>query len=375
MNKNHDVLISGAYGEFNIGDDVLLYIILMWLECNNFKSNISITSSNKLYIKKLYPKVNIISKSSASLLDPKLFILGGGTQYYSFKNPNQLNSKYNFLNKLKYLIKLFLLYFKYVYCYFHKIYSSKIKIALGIGLGPFEVPYSQLITRSKLFEFNYLYVRDVYSNNYCNKYKLPHFLGADICLSDYFYNKFNFKHINDISSKENVGIVLRCWDHNENGNILNEKIFNWINLNNEKFKITLFIFSQENDSSLKEISIDIKNIKVEIWNPEKDTFENYLYKISLMDFMITSRYHAAIFNLNFNIPTICLGIEPKLKLIAEEVEGYYYFNISDDLIKLNAYINEILNTYSNLKGKIELSRIKLNQRANLLLKLAEKYLN
>lgn len=372
MNKK--ILISGAYGEANIGDDLLLHIILLWLRSENSNCKVIIASENMKYLKKLYSHIEIIPKAEADTFHSNLFILGGGTQFFSFKNQMDLQDRISFKKIFLNWLRNIIVFQKKTFLSVGLMKSKKKKIGLGVGLGPFEVYGTEVIAKSTISEYDFFYARDKFTKSLCEKFNVPSFLGADICLSDLFFNNFNFVHNRNVLLKEKIGIVLRDWPHNKNGSTINSKILEWVEVIKNKYDITFFLFSVEKDIDLKRILEEIPNTQIEIWNPVSDSFDNYLKKISFMDITITSRYHAAIFNLNFKIPTICLGIEPKLKHLVNEVKGFHYFDVKDEVMGLNGIVEGIFNSYQKVQEDIEICRLKLNDRANLMLDDASRYL-
>src|SRR5690606_34690452 len=76
---------------------------------------------------------------------------------------------------------------------------------------------------------------------------------------------------------------------------------------------------------------------------------------------VTSRYNAAIFALNFNIPTICIGIDPKLKALCEEVAGFYYWDASENAYFILECITKIFEDYETHQSSIRQSYSLLNE--------------
>jgi polysaccharide pyruvyl transferase WcaK-like protein len=371
---SNKIAIYGAYGEANIGDDLLLDTILSWLSERSPNSVIYISSNEKSYLHKLYPKYKIIPKIRIKYMRPDLFILGGGTQLFTFKSNITIKKTNKFNTAIRLVFRYPTLIFGIIKFKMNLSNLTTRKIALGIGLGPFEEENSQAIVKRELTGFNMLYLRDEFSFQLCQEFNLPSKLTSDICFSNYFRDKFPFKHIKDDNKLNKVGIVLRDWTQNENGKIINTKMLNWIDSNIKKFDITVFLFSTIKDNDLKKKFALNSKVKSIIWNPENDNFQSFLNNFSKMDAIVTSRFHAGVFGANFNIPTICLGIDPKLYLLTQEIKGFYYFDIFQDIKEINNYLEEIFSNYSSITTNIETSYKSLNKRANEQFNHAEMFL-
>jgi polysaccharide pyruvyl transferase WcaK-like protein len=127
------------------------------------------------------------------------------------------------------------------------------------------------------------------------------------------------------------------------------------------------VFSEAKDDVLvqkarKRIDLGIKELIV--WHPLKYKFEEFYAYLNECDILITSRYHAAIFALNLGIPTICLGIDPKLKALCDEVNGFYYWDPKEDIQVVDNYVQNIRNDYELHQENIKMSYNHLNTRAN-----------
>lgn len=366
MNKKK-VIIKGAYGDANIGDDLLLDMVLSFLFIQGIKpQNVMITCNNKShYIKKHFKHIKVISTTSAKFTSCDYYILGGGTQFFAFKNDinvvkNRITIYFNIIIKDPSLIL--------------SIIKSKLvkqkhanKIALGIGLGPFYNTKMQEVVKNQLATFNKIYCRDFKSLDYCNRWGINAILSADLCLSDLFKKKYFKNHELSKSETKTIGVVLRDWTQNNDGNIINEKMFQFIE-NYKKHKIKIFIFSNSKDAELITLITDrgiVDPDDLHIWNPCESNFKNYLDIFNLCDLIITSRYHAAIFAVNYNIPTICLAIDPKLKYLVDEVKGFRYCPI-DEIESIPIHIDNIIRNYFMIQKSISASYIILNKRANII---------
>jgi len=251
-----------------------------------------------------------------------------------------------------------------------------IKIALGIGLGPFYSKKKELEIKQKLQGFEFLCCRDFSSVGYCDSWNIPSLFGSDLCYLPFFKKRYNFNHVKSGNSKLQIGIVLRDWHHNDLGNKINGAIFEWIRLNNHLYDISFFVFSNIKDSSLIHKLKNIEGLKNKyIWDPATLSTSSFFEKMNSMDIFLTSRFHTAIFASIFCIPTICLIIDPKLSNLTKEIDGFFDWEADDSIQKLDDMINNIKENYDNYQSSISVSSEKLRQRALPMLDKIREILN
>ena len=365
---NKKIVIQGAYGDENIGDDLLLDMIIRLLKQKGFKSNNFVIAGNKAsYLTEKFQEIKVVTPSSGKYVNCDYFILGGGTQFFSFKKVSVPQNK----------LKIYFNVIKADPLIIIRIIRSKLglnceaqKIALGIGLGPFLDSNVENNVKNRLLKFEEVLCRDFKSMEYCRKWGVNSTLSADLCLSDLYSQNYSHYHTLSKSPKKIIGVVIRDWIQNGNGDIINEKVLDLIK-NNKCYTFKVFIFSRKKDAKLASRISQLETIQKEnfhIWNPEKSSFKKYLEIFNLCDLVITSRYHAAIFALNYGIPTICLAIDPKLKFITEEVKGFSYCEI-EDMENIPSQIEAVFMNYKKIQNSIYSSYKVLNARANKVFEL------
>ncbi|MBB2954363.1 polysaccharide pyruvyl transferase family protein [Sphingobacterium faecium] len=367
-NKRKGVTIKGAYGDANVGDDLLLEMVMELLKQVNPLYEIKIVCKKEKYLTEMYNDVEFLSLAASKFERSDIYILGGGTQFFSFENSNKKN---NFSSKLTLYAKAILLEPMLIYrllrSKFRKHSDYSLKIALGIGLGPFESLSDELPVRKQLEEYDKIFCRDRLSKAYLEKWQVEdYFFGADLCLTDLFRKKYELRHYREPNAPLQIGIVLRSWSHSDVGNIINDKILNWLSTQNFG-KVKIFLFSKDKDEDLVAKITSLKDIQIEeliVWHPMDYTFENFYSCLNECDVLLTSRYHAAIFAVNLSIPTVCLGIDPKLQALSDEVNGFYYWNAEDEISDIDINIENISSTYSEHQDQIRNSYQILNTRAN-----------
>ena len=378
-NKNITIIIKGAYGDANVGDDLLLTMVMQILSKLSFKPNIIVVCNKVKYLSESFSDVRFVSLAKSRFIDSEAYILGGGTQFFSFQNSHLKTSLFS---KLFIYLNIFMkeptLVFSVIKSLFIKSSSNQLKLAVGVGLGPFNSEQDEIVIQTILKNYDYIYSRDTLSFDYIMKWGLQNNLfSADLCLTDVFEELYSQKHRTLPGKKIKLGIVLRDWPHNNVGKVINDKILSWIDENSE-YSISIFLFSKDKDQALIDLLNSKPNLKVDnlvIWHPEDYSFEEFYMLLNDCDAIITARYHAAIFALNLEIPTICLGIDPKLEALCSEVDGYFYWNASDNVTDLNNYLKYIESNYEKLQMSIKSSYLKLNKRANSMVDDVVKRLN
>lgn len=369
--KSIKIVVKGAYGDANVGDDLLLEIVLEVLNRLIYKPNIVVVCRKEQYLLEKFKDVKFISLAASRFFQSDVYILGGGTQFFSFKNSN---SNRTLFSKIKIYFEIIKkepsLLFSLLSSAFKGTNKEELRLALGVGLGPFVSVVDELNVKKVLSSFDQIYCRDNISLSYLDEWQLGNsFFGADLCLTTIFNEKYTLKHNRSFNNKIKIGLVLRDWPHNEVGDVINNKLFYWIDQNSH-YEVLLFIFSESKDRMLIdriEGKIDFKVTNVIIWDPLAIDFDEFYSILNSCDIILTSRYHAAIFALNLEIPTVCLGIDPKLQALCEEVQGFYYWEANEDLSVLDNYINEINSNYLVKQSLIKNSYPKLNKRADMMI--------
>ncbi|ASK30380.1 hypothetical protein CEY12_09760 [Chryseobacterium sp. T16E-39] len=315
-----------------------------------------------------FKNAKFLSLAASRFESADIYILGGGTQFFSFeKSQREISTISRYKLYFNLLLKEPSLLVSFFASKAKKKKEIRLKLALGIGLGPFDSKKVETEIKNEVALYDHIYCRDNISLQYLEKWDLSNrSFGADLCLTDFFKKKYHLKHKITDNDNLKLGVVLRDWPHNDVGEIINNKIFNWLP-EQKDFERNLFMFSESKDDALiqrvnKRSDLGIK--KLIVWHPLKYEFEKFYGYLNECDILITSRYHAAIFALNLGIPTICLGIDPKLKALCDEVKGFYYWDPKEDIQALDTYIREIKDKYSLHQENIEVSYNNLNNRAN-----------
>lgn len=318
MLRKTKVYLRGAYGPGNLGDDVLLLCMIKILK-KMFKGDEIAVSVNDTKVAKLLDNdVNWVPINSPVFSD--IAILGGGGQFFSFKNSGSINIKnpLNFLKDKKsegYTIIDLILGF-----ILRKIYGigykAKKLATFCIGVGPFENGYDKEYNRAlKVFnKADFISVRDSKSKiqviEMCDK--MPNQF-VDITLNrDLWYDgKQNFLKKKNLNSKPVIGIVIRDWKLNDSGSQIINQLLDFEKLH-PNYDCVYISFYQKYDENILD---KLVGRKVLIWNPESHTVSEFILKLRLCDVVVSSRAHGVLLPTMAYIPTIAVEIEQKLKAV------------------------------------------------------------
>ena len=315
------IIVKGAYGQPNFGDDILMLIINNILVSKNEDFKILVPSKGK-YVETLINEDNVLYKSE-SLVKTDFLIFGGGTQFYSFPKTKQ-NARIQLIKKI---IKNPLYFFSYFKTR-KEVNNSKIEanneIALGLGIGPFEGIDSTLViknTVATIKKMKFIMVRDIVSYNFLVDNKIDNiFLANDLCFSPSKFLPFKITERKRNSEIKKITFILRDWNHtNDKIHIQNSIKFIQNNRKNKTYKaINVVLFA--NDSYCEKKLID-NNIDYLKWNPNTQNIQGFLNTIYETDLIVSSRYHGVVLSSLVKVPFLPIEIDPKLSIFTKDIYG------------------------------------------------------
>ena len=303
----HNILLRGYYGFGNFGDDLLMiatYNIITEV-FPSAKVSIFTFSKDGSYIKRLLPKVEIVSQNN---IDDKydLIVHGGGGVYFDFqKGP----FRYLLLNTF---IKIIGIRFfagllrKYRVLKGMKVEKTKKRVGIGIGVGKYTKSSTKLLNSTlAISDYDLIMLRDKKSIKNFRRYNHHTSIieGTDLIFGPRFWMNDSFKEKGEV-----ISFVIRELEDS----VINEQLLNVARkfTNNE---VKFFLFDKNADSPLyQKISAEFD---VNVWDPLKISFQDYIKELALSSLIITSRAHGAIVGAGLNISSIIIGIEPKLETI------------------------------------------------------------
>lgn len=299
-NNTYDIVIRGAYGAENFGDDALLHSLIRNLSP---EKKIAVIGKKNEYIGKLFQTIDFYSYEDNIELETHLLLWGGGTQFYDFFSIKFLFRKvFNLIINPKNIIK------KIMKIKVGPQVKFKKEVYLCVGFGPFASKKKKKITANKISLADLIYVRDIDSYNSLIKYSKNVFKAEDICMLDksYYFCK---------TVKNNkICIILRDWYYDNSSQYI-ENIIEFYNKNKNKLEMDFILFGKD-PNCLKKLNDE--NIKYIQWDVNLYNIEDFSRKISEYSLIISARYHGIIFSLIHNIPAIAIEIEPKLRLVSEQ---------------------------------------------------------
>ena len=355
--KIKNILLKGAYGQPNFGDDILMMILNNYLKSNDYNFKILVPFKAK-YIESLVLLKNIQYYVDHQL-DADFLIYGGGTQFYSFPK-TKMNSRLLLVRSFYENPKEFFSYLKNRKKRISLNVNADKTMALGIGLGPFNGPNSFNAKKnalSKLRDMKYIMVRDKWSHSILQSNNILSTLANDLCFAPQNYLPFEIKDRVKQRKIKSITFILRDWPHT-NDNIHIEKCIRFIKKhegkNKYKFKkIVLFA----NDSNCERLLLKEK-IEYIKWDPYTSNIQDFIDIIYDTDLVISSRYHGIILSAISKTLFIPIEVDPKLSLFTEDIYNqkigwkfpYNDLDLSKEIEKLTKYSTEYL---SNADIKIE----------------------
>jgi polysaccharide pyruvyl transferase WcaK-like protein len=355
---NMKINIRGAYGETNFGDDLLMCVFENYFlkEFDNVQLNF--VGDENGYVDKLL--------IDSTYLEPDFLpdweIYGGGTQFFAFQNKYETSlwQKINIVLKNPGLIKRKL---KNV---FGKTTLNNSKIAfIGFGIGPFYENQEAISNaKEKILEADFVGVRDEVSSQYCADWNIPATLGADVVFSSYFM-KIDLKKAIDTRPKKKIGIIVRDWEWEESGRNYIDNLIKFSKSYSD-VEMQFIVFAPSKD---KGWLAKLKNENALIWDPQKYSINLFLEELNTFDGFISARYHGAIIAALLQKPVICVEIEPKLKILTEQVKEIKLWQKPFDIEELVKLVNQ-LNYDVDYANSLEERKIKAD---HMLLEFKKRY--
>ena len=313
------ILIKGAYGTKNFGDDLLMIITSRILRSKG--CSVDILAPNHKYVTKLAPecKLNTYNKDNGY----NTLVYGGGTQFYDFEgaNNNSSSKKGVIRKKAKSLLSLMTSPRRIKGAILRRVYKSKpieSRAYIGLGLGPFHKDEVKDRTLESFQNSLFIGVRDKKSLAYLNSVNIDAVLGADLCFSHYFYEVDSVQ--SDIEKQYDLGVILRDWALSKEGHIAEFSIDELVK-NSKNKKIIFIFFSKVHDSEWINFC-QRRGYEYLVWDPDKDSVTEFLYQISRCQHILSSRFHGLVVSSLLKIPFTGLAIEPKISLFLDKFKSF-----------------------------------------------------
>jgi polysaccharide pyruvyl transferase WcaK-like protein len=319
------VFIRGNYGPSNLGDDVLMLMMIRAVTEVISADEVSVEVKHTKLASRLFPGVKFVENGSKDEIDAKLLIYGGGGQFFSFQD------YYGFKLQLQRLIRLLSGDIRLAQLYDSlkrkKPQNKRVHVkaamqyAFGIGLGPFAKNSSENMATQKVIQnCSVVTVRDDTSKSICDEWNIigtkvipdPTFLSELWLEGDINYSNSYHK------CKQSIGVIIRSWPFDTEGKYYLKNLIKAVNGIRKKGMLAKYI-SLSNDSDNELIQkLNRRGEDILIWDPSKNTPHKFMEFISEnFDFVISARAHGIILPATHGVPGICIGIEEKLNNIHE----------------------------------------------------------
>ncbi len=329
----YKIIIKGGFGLSNFGDDALMLAVYDIANKIYNPNDIGFICKNAHYISRLIPGSNIVQMKSHETIASNIFLTGGGTQFYSFPltyvAPRRASTSGASGRTIAICKKAIKRPDKLVRKIYRMLFPMPLKTepdkynylaAIGIGAGPFvknSIP--EKTAECLLKKMHHVAVRDIKSYKLCQKWGVKDLSHcADLCFLPEFRNKYVFSKCGENKTNiKRIAIIVRDWPHDTKRGAYDSSLFEVFNsLSIAGYLVEFVLFAMDRDKIwLKKLKN--RNINYVLWNPKIDSIAAFTKKLSEYDLFITARYHGAVFASLLGKPSVCIGIEQKLEMIAE----------------------------------------------------------
>lgn len=359
---SYKIIILGGYGLRNFGDDALMYVLHKKLSLYYDEIDIAYICTPDSYLKQIVNTSTVFDIRKNNSFDTEILLYGGGTQFYSFQPKKSF--LYRLLQNLKHPFSLSKKIIKKINRRDNKKKNLVNKTAaIGIGVGPFlpNADHSvEMSTKNLFLDMDFIGVRDDYSFNKCKEWGIANVQQySDLCYL--MEHEFEFENRKISHGVKKVGIIVRDWNQTDEGAAYYTKITPLISrLSQLGYNANIIIFSQKRDSYwLKEL----KDNNVLIWNPDKNSIQEFITKLDEYDLFVTARYHGAVFSTLLGKPFVSISVEQKLDMVSDLYKNgskkwLYPFDV-DECVDYVKEIDENYNKFKKAVDKITLEQKKL----------------
>ena len=290
MTKN--VVISGYYGYDNFGDEAILSVIVDHLQ--QLRANITVLSHDPCKTSYYY-QVNSVKNFNLlgalfAIKNCDVLISGGGSL---LQDVTSLKS---------------LLYYSLI-IWLAQLFNKQV-IIFAQGIGPLQRTISQNIVRNLLSKCQLVTVRDPKSADYLANWGINAHLVSDPVFS---------LDLPQSSSEPIVGIQLRAFKTINDAFL--QRLAEVVVKEFGHKKIELYVFQNALDMRISQVFEKmLKKLYPEIQTEIVHSISknDFIIKISKLEYMIAMRFHAVLVAIKTGVPTIAINYDAKVAKLAYE---------------------------------------------------------
>lgn len=319
MGQHHFAIFWGNYGCSNIGDDLLLHVLIGQFQKRYPEARLGVITRKAPYLERWYPSVEVIDESILTGASCDFLILGGGTQFFSFGTQTiRLRKKiYNWVSYLwrpRQLVARLLRQFRGR----RSGIDAKYVAAISLGLGPFSGDSaSELAAIQEMKACSWISVRDRHSLSWLESHKITSATRhADLGYASPFW-------VCETSGRPeprcDIGVVVRHWPHDESGAAyLDPLLGSMRTMIQNGYSVELLSFAAEYDTPIMS-QVEALGIPVQRWDPEKSDISSFAQRLTRFRLVISARAHGVVMASALGVPSVAVELEPKLRLICEDL--------------------------------------------------------
>ena len=325
------VLLLGYYGHKNFGDDLLLSLVSERLSKNPLVTEVgaSCTEAGKAYVSALMPWIDRIETASRSrefIGNYDRVIFGGGGTVFEYRK----NLSYLYRLKKKLVDHLD----------YGRAFRKGTKFAsLGLGIGPFGDAAGKKMAMHRMKYHSLVLTRDGTSQQHAVDYGLNAHQSHDLSFLE-------FPELHKLGSSVKVSKDHYCFivRHYKYGEAADQYLAPLIELSksliDDGCKVTWMSFQEEYDSPVIEKIREAK-MDVWIWDPETMSCDDVYKKINESSVVVTARMHGTYIAGMLGIPTVSIGLHPKLELASKYFSRSTTLDASPNFQDLKAAVGNV----------------------------------
>ena len=308
-------LLLGYYGHQNFGDDLLMKLSLDRLRANDSIKHLGVTcqSGGEDYVKTIVPYVDQIEDLSLRrnyIRKYDCVLFGGGGTIFEYRQ------NLTYLYACRKRLSDFLEYG--IANRFGTRFAS-----VGLGIGPFSDKRGESIAMNRLKYHSLAFVRDQTSFQHAQDHNVKNAaLSHDLSFLD-FDNIEKAKPKRDAGPRSGPCVIIRSYKYGTAKNNYAQTLLDWAESlpESERAELKWVSFQPSYDAPVIDL-IERAGYQVWKWDPYHMDLEDCYAEIANASIVITARMHGTYIAGMLGIPTVSIGLHPKLTFAAN------YFNNS-----------------------------------------------